>query len=222
MGYRALGSFFAQRGFITIIPDYRLVPEVRYPAASEDIRDAIVWVSKNAETIRSPTIPEPDTNYMFVMSHSAGTVHMKVLTLHPELRTTLPPLRGLVWCAGAWYLNVEGEKFETEGPASFYFGTPEQQREREPRALWNKLTDEEVKSFPEILLVQAEREPEWLKASGVVLSTDLERRLGKAPKKIISEGHNHISPNWALCSGEGEEWGEEVVEWLNARIGTPA
>ncbi|KAH7914932.1 Alpha/Beta hydrolase protein [Hygrophoropsis aurantiaca] len=218
MGYRALGSFFAQRGFITIIPDYRLVPEVRYPAASEDIRDAIVWVSKNVPTITSTSIPEPDLDYVFVMSHSAGTVHTKVLTLHPELRVTLPPLKGLIWCAGAWFLNIKGEKFETEGPASFYFGSPEQQSEREPRALWNKLSDEEVEALPEILLVQAEREPEWMKISCDTLAKDLENRLGKAPKRIISQGHNHISPNWALSSGEGEAWGEEVAEWLNARI----
>lgn len=30
------------------------------------------------------------------------------------------------------------------------------------------------------------------------------------------KGHNHISPEVSLFSGEGEEWGEEVVRWVKA------
>ncbi|EGN92413.1 hypothetical protein SERLA73DRAFT_191169 [Serpula lacrymans var. lacrymans S7.3] len=218
MGYRSLGSFFAQRGFITIIPDYRLVPEVRFPAASEDVRDAITWVSKNAQTISTPSI-EPDVEYMFVMGHSAGSVHLKIMTLYPDLRPTVPPLKGLIFSAGAWFFNPPGTDLE-KGPLRFYFGASELMREREPRALFNLLSDEEVKALPEILLVEAEREPGWLKMTGACLKEDLERRLGKQVKKIVGEAHNHISPNWALGSGQGEEWGEEVARWLNARLGT--
>ncbi|KAG1718093.1 Alpha/Beta hydrolase protein [Suillus lakei] len=57
MGYRALGSFFAQHGFITIIPDYRLVPEVKFLASSEDIRDAVNWIFTNVDVIAIPSIP---------------------------------------------------------------------------------------------------------------------------------------------------------------------
>ncbi|KIJ67176.1 hypothetical protein HYDPIDRAFT_84006 [Hydnomerulius pinastri MD-312] len=217
MGYRALGSFFAQRGYVTIIPDYRLVPEVRFPAASEDIRDAVVWVSNNAETIKTGSI-EPDPGYIFIMGHSAGAAHTHVMTMHPEIRVTLPPLKGLIFSGGPWFFSVRGEKFQTEGPVKFYFGSAEQQQEREPRALWNKLSDEEIKALPDILLFQAEREPDWLQLTRPEILADMEKRLGKAPKMIIGKGHNHVSPNWALCSGQGEEWGYEVAEWLNEKI----
>ncbi|KAI6030250.1 Alpha/Beta hydrolase protein, partial [Pisolithus marmoratus] len=103
MGYRALGSFFAQHGFITVIPDYRLVPEARFPAASQDIRDAIIWVKDNAKTIRSSstsTVQELDPEHFFVMGHSAGAAHIKVMTMYEELRKMLPPLRGVIWNAG--------------------------------------------------------------------------------------------------------------------------
>lgn len=221
MGYRALGSFFAQRGFITVIPDYRLVPEARFPAASQDIHDAIVWVKDNAETIRSSStrsIQELDSEYIFVMGHSAGAAHIKVMTMYEALRKTLPPLRGVIWNAGPWFFDVRGESFQTSGPVRFYFGTPEQQREREPRTLWNNLTDEEIRAHPEVLLVQAEREPDWLQVTGIEIANDLKRRLGKEPKRIVGVGHNHVSPNWALCSGQGEQWGHEVTEWMKKRI----
>ncbi|KAF8840100.1 alpha/beta-hydrolase, partial [Paxillus ammoniavirescens] len=169
MGYRALGSFFAQRGFTTVIPDYRLVPEVKFPDASKDIRDAIVWVSQNTAAIAaaassgSSSTLEPDLAYMFVMGHSAGAAHTMVMAMHKEFRGTVPPLRGIVLSGGPWFFSVDGEKFTTEGPVKFYFGKAELQREREPRALWKELADEDVLAMPDVLLVQAENEPGWLK-----------------------------------------------------------
>lgn len=227
MGYRALGSFFAQCGFVTIIPDYRLVPEARFPAASQDICDAITWTIQNAVTIKSSSsapelIPEIDAEFLFVMGHSAGAAHIKIMTMYGDVRKAVPPLKGMIWSAGPWFFNMKGESFETSGPVRFYFGSPEQQREREPRSLWNNLTDEEIKAYPDILLVQAEREPDWLQITGEEISKDLERRLGKKPQRIVGVGHNHVSPNWALCSGQGEEWGHEVVKWMKERIQSPA
>ncbi|KAG1744928.1 Alpha/Beta hydrolase protein [Suillus paluster] len=216
MGYRALGSFFAHRGFITIIPDYRLVPEVKFPASSEDIRDAVNWIFASIDIIGIPLIPAPDADAIFVMGHSAGDMHTKVLTLYPPLSTTVHPrLKGVIWCSGSWYFD---ERFRIEVPAQQYFGSQAEQKEREPRALWNNLSDEQIKNIPDILLVRAEREPDWLLTSWEDSLPDIEKRRGEAPQAIICKGHNHISPNWALCSGEGEEWGEEVVIWMKARL----
>lgn len=198
MGYRALGSFFAQHGFITIIPDYRLTPEVKFPASSEDIRDAVNWVCANVDVIGVPSIPAPDVDAV------SSTVH--------------PRFKGVIWSGGSWFMVDEKKRFRMEVPAMQYIGSQEQQKEREPRALWNALSDEQIKDHPDILLVRAEREPDWLLLSWEEIIPDIEKRRGEAPQMIIGKGHNHISPNWALCSGEGEEWGEEVVKWMKARI----
>lgn len=219
MGYRALGSFFAQHGFITVIPDYRLVPEVKFPASSEDIRDAVNWVCANVDVIGVPSIPAPDVDAIFVMGHSAGDVHTKLLSLYPPVSSTVNPrFKGVIWSAGSWFIVDEKKRFRMEVPAAQYFGSQEKQREREPRALWNALTDEQIKDHPDILLVRAEREPDWLMLSWEEIIPDIEKRRGEAPQMIIGKGHNHISPNWALCSGQGEEWGEEVVNWMKVRI----
>jgi hypothetical protein len=34
----------------------------------------------------------------------------------------------------------------------------------------------------------------------------------------VAKKHNHISLNWALSAGEGEEWGEDVAKWINAVV----
>jgi len=219
MGYRALGSFFAHRGFITVIPDYRLVPEVQFPAASEDVRDAVNWIFNNVDLIGIPAIPAPDGGAIFVMGHSAGDMHTKNLTLYPPLSSTIQPrLKGLIWSGGGWFFDVEGTKFSAEDPTQYYYGSLEQQKEREPRALWNGLSDEQIKNFPDILLVRAEREPDFLLIAWEAMVPEIGKRLGEAPQTIISKGHNHVSANWALSSGQGEEWGEEVVKWMKARL----
>lgn len=218
MAYRALGAFYAHQGFITVIPDYRLVPEVQFPAASEDIRDAVNWIFNNVDIIGMPTTAPatPDVDAMFVMGHSAGDMHAKVLALYPPLRdTTQPRIKGFIWCAGAWFF---GERYRAEGAVKQYFGSQEQQEERAPKTLWSGLSDEEIKNLPDLLLVRAEREPPFLLIAWEEMLSDIEKRRGEMPQTIISKGHNHISPNWALCSGQGEEWGEEVAKWMKARL----
>jgi acetyl esterase/lipase len=46
--YDFLGRSFAARGFLVIIPDYRLYPEVQFPAFAEDAALALAWTQKNA------------------------------------------------------------------------------------------------------------------------------------------------------------------------------
>jgi acetyl esterase/lipase len=42
--YAFVGRAFAAQGFVTVIPDYRLVPQVRFPAFVEDGAVALRWV----------------------------------------------------------------------------------------------------------------------------------------------------------------------------------
>ncbi|KAJ3898005.1 hypothetical protein F5879DRAFT_981769 [Lentinula edodes] len=42
--------------------------------------------------------------------------------------------------------------------------------------------------------------------------------MDKKVPKIIAAGHNHISITFALMSGQGERWAEEVVDWMKAAV----
>jgi hypothetical protein len=46
--YDNIGAFFAQRG-VTVIADYRLVPDVFYPEPVKDLRDALKFVLSSPE-----------------------------------------------------------------------------------------------------------------------------------------------------------------------------
>lgn len=63
--YGFVGSALALPGFITVILDYRLYPEIRYPEFMADAAQAYSWAFKNL-TMQTGRLP------IFVMGHSAG------------------------------------------------------------------------------------------------------------------------------------------------------
>ncbi len=73
--YAFIGHALASKGFITIIPDYRLYPEARYPDFLQDNAAAVTWVVKNLEQQGG------DTKNIFIMGHSAGAYNAAMLAL---------------------------------------------------------------------------------------------------------------------------------------------
>ncbi|WNJ90408.1 alpha/beta hydrolase [Bosea sp. 685] len=73
--YAFVGEAFASRGFVTVIANYRLVPEVRFPTFIEDGALALRFVRDNiARFGGSPRM-------LHVMGHSAGAYNAMMLTL---------------------------------------------------------------------------------------------------------------------------------------------
>lgn len=62
--YSFVGSALAARGITTVIPDYRLFPNVQYPAFNEDAAAAYIWTAHHVSAARQQSI--------FLMGHSAG------------------------------------------------------------------------------------------------------------------------------------------------------
>ena len=91
--YAFAGRAFAALGFLTAIADYRLVPDVRFPAFVEDGGLALSWLQKHAATYGG------DPNRLFVAGHSAGAYNAIMLALQPE-RFGAPPVQGAVGLSG--------------------------------------------------------------------------------------------------------------------------
>ncbi len=88
--YEFVGRALASRGFVTVIADYRLVPEVRYPEFLEDSANALRWVQDNIANYGG------DPNRLFLAGHSAGAYNAVMLALDPsffrEFGVTMPVL----------------------------------------------------------------------------------------------------------------------------------
>lgn len=74
-GYRFVGEAFAARGFIVAIPDYRLVPQVRFPGFVQDGASAIRWVRDNVRRYGG------DPSRIALAGHSAGAYIAMMLAL---------------------------------------------------------------------------------------------------------------------------------------------
>ena len=73
--YLFVGEALTSRGFIVVIPDYRLYPEVRYPAFLEDGATAVSWTLRYVEEIGG------DPARVHLMGYSAGAYIAAMLAL---------------------------------------------------------------------------------------------------------------------------------------------
>lgn len=96
-GYAFVGRALAARGFVTMIPDYRLVPEVTYPGFVEDGAAAVRWARTNAKSYGG------DGERIIVVGHSAGAYIAAMLAIDRRwLGKDRDVVRGLIGLAGPY------------------------------------------------------------------------------------------------------------------------
>ena len=103
--YRFVAMALAKRGIVTIVPDYRLYPDVRFPDFIDDGARAVRWARRNATEFGA------DPALIFLVGHSAGAYIAAMLALD---KTRLDPaslsaLAGVVGLAGPYdFLPLTG------------------------------------------------------------------------------------------------------------------
>jgi len=98
--YRFVGEAMAARGIVTLVADYRLSPEVRYPAFVQDSALALRWAWDHAERLGG------SRQRLHVMGHSAGAYNAAMLALDPRwlaaVELTPAQLAGWIGLAGPY------------------------------------------------------------------------------------------------------------------------
>lgn len=103
-GYGFVGRALAAAGFVVVVPDYRLVPEVRFPAFLEDGAAAVRWARAHAGKYGG------DGGRIVLAGHSAGAYNAAMLALDPQwLGADRAAVRGLIGLAGPYdFLPFDG------------------------------------------------------------------------------------------------------------------
>lgn len=97
VGYAFAARALASRGFVVVVPDYRLVPEVRFPGFVEDGATAVRWVRANAARYGG------DPDRIVLMGHSAGAYNAAMLAVDPRfLGADRAAVRGFIGLAGPY------------------------------------------------------------------------------------------------------------------------
>jgi acetyl esterase/lipase len=95
--YQFVGRALAANGFVVVIPDYRLYPEVTYPTFLEDCANAAKWIQNNIGSYGG------DTSRFFIAGHSAGAYNAVMLGLEhaffDEYGVTMP-IKGIAAISG--------------------------------------------------------------------------------------------------------------------------
>ena len=96
-GYGFVGRALAARGFVVVIPDYRLVPAVRYPIFLQDNAAAVHWVRSHVAALGG------DPDRLVLAGHSAGAYNAAMLAIDPRwLGKDRDAVRGWVGLAGPY------------------------------------------------------------------------------------------------------------------------
>ncbi|KAA1470986.1 alpha/beta-hydrolase [Dentipellis sp. KUC8613] len=223
--YANLGAHFARTaGALVLVPEYRLAPGAQYPAGAADVRSALEWAVSHAREIAEEDGGEGeryDWERVWLSGHSAGAIHAATILLDPAVLPLDDPLRArikkLVLLAAPMHFRSENT-----GPGPLmYYGSPEAIETHQPLALLENASPEVLRALPGIYMVEAERDPEFVKAGAEDWRVAFGERVGAVGAKgelvvVRAAGHNHLSLVWFIGGGEagGDGWVEGLIRWL--------
>ena len=103
-GYHFAARALAAQGFLTVVPDYRLVPEVHFPGFIEDCAEAVRWTRARAHDYGG------DPDRIVLVGHSAGAYNAAMLALDPKfLGRDRAAIKGFAGLAGPYdFLPFDG------------------------------------------------------------------------------------------------------------------
>ena len=130
--YRFVAEALSTRGYVVVIPAYRLYPQARFPGFVEDAAQAVAWTHEHIADFGG------DPAQLFLMGHSAGA-HIAAMLTYDErfLRTAgVEPsaVEGFIGLAGAYdFLPFQWaymadvfappESYDNSQPINFVDGT---------------------------------------------------------------------------------------------------
>lgn len=210
-----------------------------FPSGGEDVRAVLEWLESTYLGSSNNNTQKPRD--VFLMGNSAGGVHVSTYLLDPRFDNQRRALQGSKLCSlrGAVLLSVPLDFKESAPERSEILhaywpqnlsGTDQQSsldlfcptgllRMRKARKEAMDISQFADLGIPKILVMLGKLDPddEIIDPNKRFLSLWEECfGSGQGIEVVWVEGHNHISPPFALMTGDkqGEDWGEHVVEWM--------
>lgn len=117
--YRFVAEALVSRGYIAVVPGYRLHPQAEFPGFIEDAAAAVAWVRQHAAGLGG------DQEQIFLMGHSAGAHIASLLTFDEHYLQDAGGdsswIRGFIGLAGPYdFLPIREEYVKAVFPAASY------------------------------------------------------------------------------------------------------
>jgi acetyl esterase/lipase len=201
-----VGERFAAAGYLTVVPSYRLSPEVSHPAHIQDVAAAFAWVKRNIRQHGG------DPDRIIVIGHSAGAYLAMLLAADPRYLAAhqLSPrdIKGVVPVSGFFWVDKPG--VAPDRPAEIW-GTN--------RKTWIDASPAHYlrADLPPVLLIDTDGDEDWRQQQNADFAAAL-RAAGHravATRKVL--GRSHMSVWTDMSEGASEETSSAILQFA-ARV----
>ena len=184
-----VARFAARLGGIGLNANYRLTPEVKFPAGAEDIRAMLDWVKQNIRQYNG------DPENIFLMGISAGAAIVAIYLFSEEFHyVNGPGIRGSILASGAFRSDDEQARVD-------YFGEdPDLRRQREPLGLVEGFKGK----LAPVFLFSAEYDPTNIEFAVADMYARLCIKYNDCPMFTQFQGHNHLSTELSIDTADNE------------------
>lgn len=201
--YDNVGQWAVHNGMIGVNITYRLAPEHKWPAGSDDVALAVKWVRENIAAHGG------DLSRVYVMGQSAGAVHVAgYVARNFGNPGGSAPASG--WKpAGALLISglYDTDTMDREMRFRAYFGEDESKYEN--LSFVAALAGANVPLF----VVLAELDPpDFLNQFVVLLETHVRRQV-PMPRFVQLMAHNHFTTTWCMNTGS-DTLGPEILKFV--------
>jgi acetyl esterase/lipase len=118
--YRFVGAALAELGYVVVVANYRMYPDVKMPGFMDDAARAALWAQAHTKEFNA------DPARFYLMGHSSGAHMGALLTLDPRYflahAATVPPIAGFIGLSGPYdFLPLrEADLQDMFGPPELY------------------------------------------------------------------------------------------------------
>lgn len=230
--YSNVGSFFAKRGYTTVITDYRRANSLAdgtgedavFPSGGEDVALTLQWLEKH---LAEKEIEKRD---VFLMGNSAGGLHIATFLYEPRWKEQRLRIVGDGSCMklrGALLVGIPAhfdQALESRSEVlTTYYGSVENAKKLCPMGLLKSTAEREIPKeagIPDVLVMTAEYDPydEIIKPNGDMVEL-WKKSWGTGLDYQLIKSHNHISTPLGLGTAdeEAEKWGYDVEKWMDGK-----
>ena len=195
-----VGQRFAAAGYLTVVPSYRLSPEVAHPAHIQDVAAAFAWVKRHAGEHGG------DSSRIMVIGHSAGAYLAALLVTDSRYLAAhkLSPadIRGIALVSGFFWVDKPG--VAPDRPKDVWGPEPKVWVEASPTRYLRA-------DLPPVLLINTDGDEGWRRKQ----NDDMAAALRAAGHKDVTvrqvNGRTHMSVWTKMLDGESEETSSSIL-----------
>jgi len=205
-----VGQRFAAAGYLTVIPSYRLSPQVSHPAHIQDVAAAFAWVKQNVRQFGG------DPDRIMVIGHSAGAYLAMLLAADPRYlgahQLSVHDIKGVVPVSGFFWVDKPG--VGPDRPLEIW-GTD--------RKTWIEASPAHYlrADLPPVLLIDTDGDEDWRQQQNVDFAAALRAAGDKdvATHKVL--GRTHMSVWTDMSEGASEETSSAILKFAARVLAAP-